>query len=514
MVEKVHITLHPLGKTLEADRGAALQDILFDYGVEFPCGGTGRCHGCRIRVIQGTLPITPFQREALSAAELEQGWRLSCHCTAEEDLVLEIGQWEAPVLTDHSKLEFTPSEGLGIAIDLGTTTLAAHLMDLSEGTVLAVETGLNPQALYGADIMSRVQFALNDGGQATLEKLIRRELGQYIDRLLNTVGISRDLLRRVVVVGNSVMHHLFCGIDITPLATYPFEPIEPGLKQFAPAQLDWQLPSGLPIQFLPCLGSFVGSDILAGIAATGLHEHEDLNLLVDLGTNGEMVLGHSRRLLCASTAAGPAFEGGRIFMGMQASTGAISQVQLEAGEFQCHVIGGGRPRGLCGSGLVDGVASALEMGLVLPSGRIRQGQDRINLCAEVYLRQADIRELQLAKGAIAAGIQILLDRFGVDIREVQRVYLAGAFGNYINPQNARRIGLLDFPAEKIVPVGNSALLGAKMALFNPPDEPPLWEAIQRRVEHLPLASDPAFHDKYADAMFFPSIEHCSPSPRK
>jgi uncharacterized 2Fe-2S/4Fe-4S cluster protein (DUF4445 family) len=229
-----------------------------------------------------------------------------------------------------------------------------------------------------------------------------------------------------------------------------------------------------------------------------MHESGGLVGLIDLGTNGEIAFGTRERILCASTAAGPAFEGGRITMGMQAATGAISEVRVVEGRLECRVLGGAAPRGLCGSGLVDAVAAGLELGLISPSGRLSNGGAAFAICPPVALAQSDIRELQLAKGAIAAGIRIVLDLLGRSEVEVERLYLAGAFGNYINRASARRIGLIDFPEEKIEPAGNTALLGAKLALFGTP-----FEGVRRRVEHLSLAADRRFQEIYVEEMAFP-----------
>ena len=250
------------------------------------------------------------------------------------------------------------------------------------------------------------------------------------------------------------------------------------------------------IEFLPCLGGFVGSDILAGIVATGLHESRDLVALMDLGTNGEVVVGNREKMLCTSTAAGPAFEGARISQGMRAATGAISEVRVEDGFLSCRVIGGGEARGLCGSGLVDAVAAGLELEWIHPSGRMANGRV-MPLAGNIQLLPSDVRELQLAKGAIAAGLKILAGRFGVTPGELKQVHLAGAFGNYISRTSAQKIGLLRLPLNRIVPAGNTALLGAKLALF---DATETWDAVVRRVEHISLNEDESFQDVYVEEM--------------
>ena len=255
MTDLVRIELLPLGKVLEVERGTPLQDVLFAHGVEFPCGGRGRCKGCKVKVLAGSLPITAEDRQKLTAPELSEGWRLACRGRADTDLRIELAQWEAAILTDDSVFAFTPQEGLGMAVDLGTTTIVAQLVDLQTGHVLAVRAAWNAQARHGADIMSRVEFAVAGHGQSTLEKLVRGQIGDLAKELLQAAGASGYCeragpqavpgsqefptarrpepgpargpaprkIRSVVVVGNTVMHHLFCGISLEPLSHYPFE---------------------------------------------------------------------------------------------------------------------------------------------------------------------------------------------------------------------------------------------------------------------------------------------------
>ncbi len=503
------LRLWPAERWLRVPAGTRLQDALFPQGVEFPCGGHGTCRGCRVKVLQGVLPPGEEERSLLTADELAQGWRLACRHAIAGDLELELAQWEMEVLSDQSTFTFTPRAGLGAAIDLGTTTLAAQLLDLQTGTVLASTTALNGQARHGSDIMSRVEYAVR-GGQKELERLIRQQLGKMVEELLSECSaaagqrrIARaatEELTRVMIVGNTVMHHLFCGVSVTPLAGYPFQPRQPGRFQFSPADLGWDLPRETVVEFLPCLGGFVGSDILAGIVATGLHESREWVALMDLGTNGEVVVGNRERLLCTSTAAGPAFEGARIAMGMRAATGAISGVQVRNGALACHVLGGGAPRGLCGSGLVDAVAAGLDLRRILPNGRMMPDAP-LPLAGSVSLSPADVRELQLAKGAIATGLRVLAARFGLEPGGLRRLHLAGAFGNYINRTSAQRIGLLRLPANRIVPAGNSALLGAKRSLF---EDTARWDVIRNRVEVVALNEEPAFEEIYTEEMQFPA----------
>lgn len=514
MKHTVRLELLPLGRVLELPVNARLQDWLFPLGVEFPCGGRGKCKGCRVRVLAGELAPTAEDQRLLKPDELAAGWRLSCRAQATGDLRLELAQWEAAILADETRFAFHPQAGLGLAVDLGTTTLVVQLLDLATGNVLGVRLGLNAQAQHGGDIMSRIEYALTPEGAGRLRDLVRQQIGGMIQELLAEAATAARVpgfappaaaaLTRMVIVGNTVMHHLFGGLNVAPLAQHPFEPEDSGLQIRAAGELGWHFAPMVPVHFLPGLGSFVGSDVLAGLLATGLHEREELAALVDLGTNGEMVVGNRERLLCASTAAGPAFEGARISAGMRAATGAISAVSVEGGRLRCQVIGHGPPRGLCGSGLVDAVAGALDLGLILPGGRLAHGARELVLADPITLTAGDVRELQLAKGAIAAGLRLLVAQWGARLEDLTHIHLAGAFGNYINRHSAWRIGLLPFGPERVTPAGNTALLGAKLALFGAGGGDDTFAEIRSRVRHVSLNDDAQFHETYVEEMGFVS----------
>jgi uncharacterized 2Fe-2S/4Fe-4S cluster protein (DUF4445 family) len=501
------IDLIPLGIHLRIEHGGLLDAALAEHGVEFPCGGAGICRGCRVRVVDGRLPVTREMEEAFTPSEIAAGWRLACRARVGGPLTLEIAQWAAPVLTDESHVPFEPGEGCAIAIDLGTTTLAAQTIDRSTGEVVAVATALNPQIVHGADVMCRIQYALSGGG-ARLASLIREALGRMVGGMPR-----RDSVRAVMLAGNTVMHHLFCGLDVAPLAAAPFETPHGEERVFTPRDLGWDLPNSATVRFLPCLGSFVGSDILAGILATGIHQHAGLAALIDLGTNGEIVVGGAAGLLCASTAAGPAFEAGRIRMGMRAASGAIAHVTARHGSLECHVLGGGAPRGICGSGLVDAAAAGLETGAILPSGRLAGAARELPLEPPVSITQADLRELQLAKAAVAAGVRILTARWNARPADLGTVWLAGAFGNYVNLESARRIGLLETGLARVKPAGNAALRGVKMALLTPSRADRWIAGIRARVQHASLAADPAFQDTFVDCLEFPCQQTSKASTR-
>ena len=493
MTDTVTIRLIPLDVTFAAERGSLLRSSLAAHGVEFPCGGARACGGCGVRVLNGSPAATAWDRDVFSRAEFADGWRLACRMRAETDLLLDVGGVAAPILADDSTIAGGKRQGLGIAIDVGSTTIAAQLIDRASGSILGVRTGLNPQMAHGADVMSRVSFAL---GSRDLTDAIRRFLGDMVGDL----AAGREIAE-IVLVGNTVMHHLFADLDVEPLSHVPFASPSLGERSFHAADLGWPLSDATPIRFLPCLGGFVGSDILAGVVAVDLCRDGALRALVDLGTNGEIALGNRDRVLVASTAAGTAFEAGCIHNGMRAANGAIAHVTANKdGRLDCEVIGGGSPQGICGSGLVDAVACGLALGCILPSGKIVDGSRIFPVAGEIALRQADVRELQLAKGAIAAGLRILLKHWGASMADIQTLYLAGAFGSYLEFDSARRIGLLECPSQVITIAGNTALRGAKQILAG--KAPPVGTVIR----HVMLAANADFEELFVSCMGFPARE--------
>ena len=501
MAKKVSITLLPLNQSFEVAKDSQLHDILFSYGVEFPCGGHARCRGCRIRIKEGHLPITDSQKNILDDKELNEGWRLACEGRVQDDLIIELDQWKSDVLSDDSDFQFSPMHGFGVAIDLGTTTLAAQLVNRETGEVLAVETAINPQAKYGGDIMTRIDAASRLVKQNEMQLLIRSKLNDMIIDLFHSSNENISRLKRIIIVGNAVMHNIFCGIDVEPMGYHPFEPVSNDLELYTPSELRWDLNEDVTIEFLPGVGSFIGSDILIGVWAKKIIESDGIKVLVDLGTNGEIMVGNKDKFLAASTAAGPAFEGAGISMGMRAATGAISTVMTRNGEIIPKVLGSEKARGICGSGLVDAISAYLDDGSIKADGRFLNGES-IMVMDPVVITQKDIRELQLAKGAIATGIRLLLKEFNAEEKDVSEVYLSGAFGNYISKRSARRIGLLNFPQKKITTAGNTALLGAKMALFNQSKINNFYE-IREKTTHLDLSMHPDFTDIFAELVNFP-----------
>ncbi len=495
MAKQVEITLQPIEKILSVNPGTPLIDILNEFGVEFPCGGKGTCGRCKVKLLDGELPVDPVQQSRLDKLKLGNNWRLACFCKCDSDITLEVSQLESIILADNSEFDFIAGLGYGIAVDLGTTTVVVQLLSLETGSVIDVETALNPQVKYGSDVISRIQSAL-EGNQTSLTRIIRQKIASMVNSLLEKHPVNPLL---AVIVGNTAMHHLFCGLPVQPLSFYPFESPHLNEYPFRGVSLGWKVPEDCHVTFYPSVGSFVGSDILAGIAATKIFDRKEYTILIDLGTNGEIVLGNREKILCASTAAGPAFEGAKISQGMRATTGAISSVKLTGDVPECHVIGNIPAKGICGSGLIDAMSVFLWNGLIGEFGEISSGEDNIYLCDSVWLTQQDIREFQLAKAAIAAGLQILMNKTGITYDEVETIYIAGGFGNFITEENLVRTGIIETDPEKITKMGNTALIGAKMFLFNGEE---LSEKILKITSHINLESDPEFQDIYIEKMMF------------
>lgn len=493
-----NIHLQPLGKTIRVNKNTPLIDVLHEYGIEFPCGGKGSCGKCKVKLLEGDIETSDLHQNKLHELGLGSEWRLACFSSVTSDITLEIDQFNHLILADETEFEFTPLEGFGIAVDVGTTTLVAQLIDLSTAKVLAVETQLNPQARFGADLISRIHASLN-GHAFEMTLLIRQAIGKMIEQLLQQ---NNAKITRIGLVGNTVMQLIFSNSDLSPLAQYPFHTDDLGQKEFNTSELGWDFSTADKVCFYPSIGSFVGSDILAGIIATGLHTKEHYSALIDLGTNGEIVVGNNKRIVCASTAAGPAFEGTNISIGMRAVTGAISTIGIENRELVYKVIGNTAPKGICGSALVDAVAAFRKLEMIGDFGEIISGENTLPITPEIALNQKDINEFQLAKAAIAAGLVILCKSLSIDLMDIQKVYIAGGFGNFITIPHLYQTGMIELPEERIHKMGNTALIGAKILLFN---DSSIAENILSKTGHINLEGESDFQNTYVDKMLFGKI---------
>ncbi|MEA2581426.1 MAG: hypothetical protein QOE83_2318 [Actinomycetota bacterium] len=417
-----------------------------------------------------------------------------------------------------------PDLAYGVAIDLGTTTVVATVMDLGSGMAVGVASGLNRQAQFGGDVISRIAHSMK--GADELEEL--RFAGvttvqAILDEAIAAAGIDHDRVYEIVLVGNATMLHLLMGIDAKQIAVSPFSPVWREALDLRAADMGLRIHPRGRLAFLPSLGAYVGADIVAGLVATGIAREPRCRLFVDVGTNGEIALGTGERTVATAAPAGPAFEGAQLKCGMRAADGAIEQVIL-GGTVELKVIGDIEPVGLCGSGLIDAVAQLRLSGLLNAGGRMLSREDAeaaghpltdhifkvddalaFRLYGDIYLSQRDIRELQFAKAAVATGIRSLMEEVGVKAEDLEEVLLAGSFGSYINPESAVIIGVVPpVGVEKIVAAGNAAGEGAKMTLLSF-RERQIANELPTRVEYLELSAVPGFNDNFVTATMFPEL---------
>jgi uncharacterized 2Fe-2S/4Fe-4S cluster protein (DUF4445 family) len=418
----------------------------------------------------------------------------------------------------------TRDESYGVAFDLGTTTVVGTLMNLRTGMAEAVRSTLNGQAPFGADVISRISHGMQgDEAKAELREAIQRTMNTVLQELYDAAGVARERVYETVVVGNATMLHLLLGIDATPISMMPFTPAFREPLYLAAREVGLDIHPGGYVQTLPVIGAYVGADIVAGVVATGLAREEKLRVFVDVGTNGEIVLGSVKRVLCTAAPAGPAFEGSQIRCGMRATEGAIEGVTL-GDHIELQVIGGDiAPKGICGSGLVDTVAQLRLVGLLDAGGKMRSREEvpehplsdrlitiegvRAFLLAEnVYLSQRDVRELQFGKGSIATGIKVLMDVMGVTVADLDEVLLGGSFGSYLNPESAKIIGLVPpVDVDRILSVGNTAGEGAKMSLLSFRERQIAFE-LPEKIEYVELSGRSDFNDSFISVLQFPELE--------
>jgi len=487
---KVNVTVLMDGRetVIPAQTGETILEALARAGiaVSAPCGGLGRCRKCAVRAT-GELACE-------DSARLDGQTVLACRTRLTGDARVRVSESKAEILkTGVSAGEETDGEtGLGVSVDVGTTTLAAYLVERSTGRVLASDARLNPQRPHGADVISRLSFAIeSEENAALLQREILAAIDEMTRSMLERAGRAGEEIRCRALVGNTVMMHLLGGYPARPLAFAPFTPAYTALHE---KEL-----GGVRTILGGCISGYVGADTLAAALACGLDERDENAMLIDIGTNGEIMLKKDGRCFACSCAAGPAFEGAHIACGTGAVAGAIDHARVENGEIVYTTIGGGEATGICGSGLIDLTAALLDRGDITPMGRMAGD---VRLSERVYLARSDIREVQLAKAAIASGIRILAEQAGAALADIEKVYLAGGFGNFIGLDSACRIGLL--PAElraKIVPVGNAAGSGSVRLLVSEQARRRA-EALRQATRCVELAATPDFNDVYTDELLF------------
>lgn len=487
---KVNVTVLMDGRetVIPAQTGETILEALARAGiaVSAPCGGLGRCRKCAVRAT-GELACE-------DGARLDGQTVLACRTRLTGDARVRVSESKTEILkTGVSAGEETDGEaGLGVSVDVGTTTLAAYLVERSTGRVLASDARLNPQRPHGADVISRLSFAIeSEENAALLQREILAAIDEMTRSMLERAGRAGEEIRCRALVGNTVMMHLLGGYPARPLAFAPFTPAYTALHE---KEL-----GGVRTILGGCISGYVGADTLAAALACGLDERDENAMLIDIGTNGEIMLKKDGRCFACSCAAGPAFEGAHIACGTGAVAGAIDHARVENGEIVYTTIGGGEATGICGSGLIDLTAALLERGDITPMGRMAGD---VRLSERVYLARSDIREVQLAKAAIASGIRILAEQAGAALADIEKVYLAGGFGNFIGLDSACRIGLLPAALRaKIVPVGNAAGSGSVRLLVSEQARRRA-EALRQATRCVELAATPDFNDVYTDELLF------------
>lgn len=496
-------------------QGESILEMLLrnNMTVSAVCGGNGTCGKCKIRVLEGELPATVADRSFFSKEEWTRGYRLGCKAFPNEPCKIQIfddREEEFAVLShfqnekqENIKRGRRQGEGIlyKIGIDIGTTTLAGQIEEIGQEGAIAVCTAVNHQRKYGADVISRIQ-ASNGGKREELKESIRKDLRGLINDLIQEIGCKREQVREIALAGNTVMIHLFMGYSCETLGSHPF----------CPVNTNWiyEVLDEIPVTILPSLSAFIGGDILSGLYACGWAEREETGLFLDLGTNGEMAIGTRREILCTSAAAGPAFEGGNITWGMGSVPGAICGVNIEGEKVSYETIMGKRPPiGICGTGVTEITAELLKAKIIdkggllsdcyfdkgYPIGETEEGKN-------ITFTQKDIREFQMAKAAIRAGIETLIKRYGTSYEKIQKVYLAGGFGYCMNKDKAAYVGLLPIELlNKISSVGNSSLKGAILCGGNEEGKRKI-EWIKGMSKEMNLAKEKGFQDLYLEHMYF------------
>jgi uncharacterized 2Fe-2S/4Fe-4S cluster protein (DUF4445 family) len=511
--------------TLQVKDGQSILDALMlaDDSFTAVCGGRGSCGKCKIKVLDGYLPVTASDKAYFDEKELLAGMRLSCKAFPEEPLNVELNfksEAEFQVLTEyvenssvHDIAESSSkwdSKKYGIAVDIGTTTIAIQLLSLESGERIATYSVINHQRSFGADVISRIK-ASTDGKKAELQASVQQDLSQGIRRAVKKAaeeGVLPEQISEVAIAGNTTMIHLLMGYDCKSLGEYPFTPVNIDLIESTYEEVLADDFLQAKVRIVPGISTFVGGDITAGLFSCNVDQQEGYSLLIDLGTNGEMALGNKDKIIVTSTAAGPAFEGGNIEWGVGSLEGAIAGVKIVDGKAEVRTIGNKPPIGICGTGVIETVAELIKAELVDETGCLEDDyfDDGYPLAQtengeNIVFTQQDVREVQLAKAAVRAGIETLFLRYGITKEQVSHVYLAGGFGFKLDCQKAVEIGMIpgEF-AQKVEAVGNSSLGGAIKCLLSK-DGWTRMERIGKEADEINLSADKDFNQFYMDYMY-------------
>ena len=535
---------------VQAELGDNLLELAQHAGVpiDAPCAGNGTCGKCRCRLISGT--VDAVKNIHLEQADFDDGWRLACQSSACGDAVLLVpaaaGSFRKGIQTADLS---TPEElqryeravdaifaegiargraqsGHGVAIDIGTTTVTAALLDLASGKVMGRASLGNGQIVYGADVINRIIGQSRPGGVEKLRHAVREDtIVPIAEELCRQAGIDPAEVSCTTIAGNTTMEHLFVGEDAETIRLEPFVPAFLELEGKTAGELGLPFDPGSPVIFAPNVGSYVGGDITAGVLATLMWNSPEMTLFIDLGTNGELVFGNADFMLCCACSAGPAFEGGDISCGMRATRGAIQKCRIDAETMvpSFDVVGGGAPTGICGSGIIDIVAELFRCGIISPKGKFIREGERIRRdpdtgageyvlafaqgdAPDVFIDETDLDNFIRAKGAIFSAIRSMLESLDMTVEAIDRVIIAGGIGSGIDMANAMSIGMLPkLPLEKYSYIGNSSLTGACAMLLSQEAEQKVFE-LGRNMTYIELSTHPGYMDEFVAACFLPHTD--------
>ena len=535
---------------VKAETGDNILELANKSGVDVdaPCSGNGTCGKCRMRLVSGAVDSVSSPR--LSGEDYHDNWRLACRSSVSGDAVLLVpssaGAFRQDIRTadlsspeeleryGHYTDEIFASgiargcreQGTGVAIDVGTTTVTAAMLELESGRIIS-KAGLgNGQICYGADVINRIIRSSRPGGREKLQKAILDDtIVPILEKMCADAGTAPEDIRRVVVAGNTTMEHLLMGADAESIRLEPFVPEFLELRGKTAGELKLPAASDAPLILAPNVGSYVGGDITAGVLACGMWNSGEMTLFIDLGTNGELVLGNSEFLLCCACSAGPAFEGGDISCGMRATTGAVDACTIDAETLEptLSVLGGGKPAGLCGSGLISVISGLFGCGAIDARGRFKREAPRIRRDEygaayvlafpeesangrEITLDESDIDNFVRAKAAIFSAIRTMLKSLDMTPEDIDRVILAGGIGSGIDIEKAISIGMLPkLPPEKYSYIGNSSLTGACAMLLSDEAEEKVFE-IGRNMTYIELSTEAGYMDEFVAACFLPHTD--------
>ena len=492
------------GIEIKVSKGENLLRVLQSKGffIDVPCGGVGTCGKCKV--------------------ELDGEIVLACNVTVDRDMEVEISDknssfdiltWGNIANINVEDREYT--EGYAVVVDIGTTTVVLYLIDFATASIISTHSYMNPQKAYGADVISRINYTINnENGTETL----RNSIVSSINRGVDTFDVEKSKIRSISLVGNTTMLHFLLGYETAQMAVIPFTPITVDYQEFVAKDIGIKICDNTKAYILPCVSAYVGADLIAAVVSTDMENQLDgYSMVVDIGTNGEIAVGNMEKIYVASTAAGPAFEGANIECGVGGIEGAIDKVVYNDNGFSYTTIGGKNPVGICGSGIISIISTLIDAEVIDYTGRIQDKDEQVNedmkdriiegdtgnsfmVCDNIAITQKDVRELQNAKAAIAAGIEVMLNK--VDLDEVKNLYIAGGFGSKIDINSAFRIKLLPEKLKsKIQIIGNAAGVGGIMTIMSK-DKLEAMIDIGKSAENVELSGNSEFSDLYIDNMFF------------